>query len=146
MLFCERQAMRLNSSAKAVSMMDAPVLKPILRKIYLFGGVLSAGCFAVTLIWGFDIKNVVGFAIGYAYLCLCYFYFGRVCESAVRCSVKRAAHMMRVCYFLRYGGLFLLCATAALIGYANFTGIVIPQFFPRIILTADRFFGGRRKG
>lgn len=146
MLFCERQAMRLNSSAKAVSMMDKSVLKPLLLKIYLFGGLMSAGCYAVTLLWGFDVKNLVGFAVGYVYLCLCYFYFGRVCERAVRSDIKRAARMMRSCYFLRYGGLFVLCATASLIGYANFTGIVIPQFFPRLILTADRFFGGKRKG
>lgn len=127
-------------------MIEADVLKPILRKIYIFGGALSAACFALTLIWGFDLKNLIGFAAGYVYLCVCYFYFGRVCESAVKCNVKKAAHLMRVCYFTRYAGLFLLSGLAAGLGFANFTGIVIPQFFPRIILTADQFFGGRKKG
>ena len=57
---------------------------------------------------------------------------------------KSAVRKMRICYAIRCTALVILSCAAAYTGIANFTGILIPQLFPKIILTADQFFG--RKG
>lgn len=118
-------------------------IRPLLSKIYPLGGILTAFCWVFTLIWGFKLENLLGFLIGYGYMCLCYEYLGRVCEKAVRLDKKRAGRAMTSCYLIRYAGLFGLCAAGMLTGYFSFTGILLPQFFPRIILSIMQF---TRKG
>ncbi|MBQ8965729.1 hypothetical protein [Ruminococcus sp.] len=133
-----------NSGDKALSGKNAGVTRPLLNKIYKWGAVLTAACFAVTLLWGFQVSQLLGFGLGYAFMCGQFEYFGRCCESAVRLDRKSAVRKMRLCYALRMTALVILSCTAAYTGYANFTGILIPQLFPKIILTADQFIG--RKG
>lgn len=135
---------------KAVSVVsreikEASVLRPLLRRIYPAAAVLSAVCFGVTLFWGFDWRQIIGFAAGYGYMCLCYEYLARTCERAVTLEKSRAVSAMRICYAVRFGGLFLLCAAAMLSRCAAFTGILIPQFFPRIILTYIQLRGDSEK-
>ena len=120
------------------------VTRPLLVMIYKWGAVLTALCFAVTLIWGFKVSQLLGFGLGYGFMCAQFEYFGRCCESAVKLDRKAAVRKMRVCYALRMTALVILTCTAAYTGYANFTGILIPQLFPKIILTAEHFLG--RKG
>lgn len=123
---------------------DASVTRPLLVMIYKWGAVLTVLCFAVTLFWGFKIPQLLGFGLGYGFMCAQFEYFGRSCESAVRLDRKSAVRRMRVCYAVRMTALVTLSCTAAYTGIANFTGILIPQLFPKMILTADQFFG--RKG
>ena len=120
------------------------VTRPLLVMIYKWGAALTALCFAVTLIWGFKVSQLLGFGLGYGFMCAQFEYFGRCCESAVKLDRKAAVRKMRVCYALRMTALVILTCTAAYTGYANFTGILIPQLFPKIILTAEHFLG--RKG
>lgn len=122
------------------------MLRPLLKRIYPVSAVMTAVCFAVTLIWGFSAENLIGFALGWGYMCLCYEYLARVCERAVASEKSRAVRMMRVCYAVRFAGLFILCAAAALTGLANFTGILLPQFFPKIILMFSEMSGSSKKG
>ena len=123
---------------------NTSVTRPLLAMIYKWGAVLTALCFAVTLIWGFKVSQLLGFGLGYGFMCAQFEYFGRCCESAVKLDRKAAVRKMRVCYALRMTALVLLACTAAYTGFANFTGILIPQLFPKIILTAGHFLG--RKG
>ena len=55
----------------------------LLKKICLWGGVMAAVCWAFTLLWGFDITQLAGFALGWGYMCLCMYYLGVTCEKAV---------------------------------------------------------------
>ena len=87
---------------------------------------------------------VVYSSLGYGFMCAQFEYFGRTCESVVKLDRKSAVRRMRVCYAVRVSALVILSCTAAYTGIANFTGILIPQLFPKMILTADQFFG--RKG
>ena len=120
------------------------VIKPLLSMICRWGAVMTAFCFAVTLLWGFKFSQLLGFGIGYAFMCGQYLYFGRCCETAVTLDRKAAVRKMRTCYALRMSALVLISCAAAYTGLANFTGVLIPQLFPRMILTADHFIG--RKG
>lgn len=114
-------------------------IRLLLEKIYRWGALCAVVCFAVTLFWGFDFSNLTGFAVGYGYMCVSFEYFGRVCEKAVTQDKKKAVRAVRACYFIRFGGLFLLCALSMLTGLASFAGIIVPQFFPKIILTVNEF-------
>ena len=123
---------------------NASVTRPLLVMIYKWGAVLTVIGFAVTLFWGFSFAQLLGFLLGYGFMCAQFEYFGRSCESAVKLDRKSAVRKMRVCYAVRVAALVILSCTAAYTGIANFTGILIPQLFPKMILTADQFFG--RKG
>ena len=123
---------------------NTSVTRPLLAMIYKWGAVLTVIGFAVTLFRGFKVSQLLGFLLGYGFMCAQFEYFGRSCESAVKLDKKSAVRKMRVCYAVRMSSLVILSCTAAYTGIANFTGILIPQLFPKMILTADQFFG--RKG
>ncbi|MCR5022457.1 hypothetical protein [Ruminococcus sp.] len=123
---------------------NTSVTRPLLLMIYKWGAVLTVLCFAVTLFWGFKASQLLGFVLGYGFMCAQFEYFGRSCESAVKLDRKSAVRKMRICYAIRCTALVILSCATAYTGIANFTGILIPQLFPKIILTADQFFG--RKG
>ncbi len=123
---------------------NTSVTRPLLLMIYKWGAVMTVICFAVTLFWGFKASQLLGFVLGYGFMCAQFEYFGRSCESAVKLDRKSAVRKMRICYAIRCTALVILSCAAAYTGIANFTGILIPQLFPKIILTADQFFG--RKG
>lgn len=123
---------------------NASVTRPLLLMIYKWGAVLTVIGFAVTLFREFKVSQLLGFLLGYGFMCAQFEYFGRSCESAVKLDKKSAVRKMRVCYAVRMSSLVILSCTAAYTGIANFTGILIPQLFPKMILTADQFFG--RKG
>ena len=109
-------------------------LGALLKKIRLWGGVMTATCWAFTLLWGFDITQLTGFLLGWGYMCLCMFYLGVTCEKAVELDGKKAKRSMLGCYMARYGVLFVLCAVAMLTKAVSAVGILLPQFYPRIIL------------
>lgn len=111
-------------------------VKPLLKKIYRCAAVMTTVCWCVTLIWGFQLKDLLGFAVGYGYMCLCMWYLGRTCERAVELSADKAKKSMLSCYVVRYAGLFVLCAAAMLTGLLGAVGVLLPQFFPRLILCA----------
>ncbi len=114
-------------------------IQRLLRKIYSRSAVMTAAAWCVTLIWGFRLGNLLGFMIGYGYMCLCMSYLGRTCEKAVELDEKKAKKSMLVCYILRYAGLFALCAAAMLTGAVSGVCVLVPQFFPRIALSLMQF-------
>lgn len=118
---------------------DSFGISKLLKQIYFWGGLCTAVCFAFTLFFGFDIANLIGFAVGYGYMCLCYEYLGRTCVKCVSMDKKKACRSIKACYFIRYGGLFVLCAAGSFSSLATMSTILIPQFFPRLILTAGEF-------
>ena len=106
----------------------------LLKKICLWGGGMAVVFWAFTLLWGFDITQLAGFALGWGYMCLCMYYLGVTCEKAVELEGKKAKRTMLGCYMTRYGVLFVLCAGAMLTKAVSAVGILLPQFYPRIIL------------
>lgn len=101
--------------------------------------IMTAVCWAVTLFWGFDVPMLLGFAIGCVYSMACCEYLAISCEKAVELDVQKGKRVMLACYLIRFAGLFLLCAAAMLTGRINGIGVLVPQFFPRIILTVKEF-------
>ena len=63
-----------------------------------------------------------------------WYYLGVTCEKAVELEGKKAKRTMLGCYMTRYGVLFVLCAVAMLTKAVSAVGILLPQFYPRIIL------------
>lgn len=109
-------------------------------------GIMSAVCLVLSMIISFDLRNIPGFIVGYVYACFCLIYLARTCGEAALCGdVKRAKGMMRRCYLYRFAGLFALGAAALLLDIMSFAGVLIPQLFPKILLSFERLFERKEK-
>lgn len=108
---------------------------PMLVKMFPWGVALNTACFCVTLIWGFDLSTLLGFVIGFLYVCVCYVYLAYSCERAVVSEVKKGKRIMLGCFIARFSVLFALCAFAMLTKHINVVGVLLPQFYPRILFT-----------
>lgn len=121
-------------------MKEKSPLRELVHGMLLPMAVMTLVCWAVTLIWGFDVPTLAGFALGYVYVAACYEYLAWSCEKAVELDVSKGKRVMLICFFVRFSGLFALSAAAMLTGWLNVIGILVPQFYPRILLTAKEFF------
>ena len=123
----------------------APTVRPLLKRIFLWGAVLTAVLALVSIpVLGLRWRVLTGFPIGYGYMCWCMEYLARTCERAVTLDRARAVRAMRICYGVRYGGLFLLCAALGLLGLAHPLAAALPQFFPKLIITVIQVLPDRR--
>lgn len=113
----------------------------LLRKMIPPMFVLNVAAFLITLFWGFDVKDLVGFTVGFVYMVACYYYLARTIEKAVETNVKKAKRMMMSCYAVRFAGLFVICFIAFEFGIYSVVGVVIPQLYPRIVLSFDALLG-----
>ena len=118
---------------------DSAGLMPIVGRLSRAMLIASSVCFAFTLIWGFEWRNLIGFAVGGINACLGLRFLAVTVNRAVECDVKRAKRMMLTCYGIRLAVLTALCAVGFLTGYISVAGIVVPQLFPRILLMFDHF-------
>ena len=120
---------------------DSAGLLPIVGRLSRAMLIASAVCFLFTLFWGFEVRNLVGFAVGGVNACLGLRYLAVTVNRAVDCDVKRAKRLMLSCYGVRLAVLTALCAAGFLTGYISVVGILVPQLFPRILLMFDHFLG-----
>ena len=102
------------------------VLAPLVGRIIRYGAVLSAVSWAFTLIWGFELRTLLGFAVGYGFMCAAMLYLSHTCERAVELDAAKAKRLMTRCYVLRYFALFAVCAAAMLTGLVNVVGVLVP--------------------
>lgn len=101
--------------------------------------VMTAVCLCISLVLTKDWRDIPGFAVGLVYACLCLVYLARTCGEAASCGdIKRARVMMIRCYVLRFFGLFILGAVSLWFEFMSFVGILLPQLFPKILLSIDR--------
>lgn len=123
---------------------DKNEIRELLKKLLPGIAALTVICWCVTLFWGFELENLFGFVVGLIYVCFCYIYLGKTCMRAVEMDAVTAKKAMLKCYVIRFGGLFGLCAAAGLTGAASMPCLLLPQFFPKIILMIMQFT--ERKG
>lgn len=116
-------------------------LMPLVGKLSKAMTAASLICFLFTLIWGFEWRNLIGFAVGGANACAGMWYLAVTCEKAVECDQKRAKRMMLTCYGVRLAVLTALCAAGFFTGMISVVGVIVPQLFPRILLTFDKLLG-----
>lgn len=117
-------------------------LMPGVKRLCLAMLAAGAVCFCFTLITGFEWRNALGFAVGTLYACGCMLYLAASSERAVKTgSTAKAKRIMRSCYGIRLSLLTVLCAAAMLTGAMSPVGIIVPQLFPRILLTGAHFMG-----
>ncbi|MGN0602027.1 MAG: ATP synthase subunit I [Oscillospiraceae bacterium] len=121
-------------------------LKPLLVKMILIMAVINVLFYSLSLVWGFELSMLLGFAIGYIYVALCYIYVAKTVENAVEMSEKKAKRTVITCYAVRYAGLFLLCFVAAEFKFFSIIGIVIPQFYPKMALGIIAFWESKSMG
>lgn len=120
---------------------DTVSLAPLAGSLCKAMACAGAVCFMFTLFWGFEWRNLLGFAVGTANACGGIVYLSKTVERAVECDTKRAKRLMLTCYGTRLAVLTLLCAFALTTGLLSAVGIIVPQLFPRILLSFDRLLG-----
>lgn len=114
-------------------------LKSLLIRMIKVMAVINLVFYLVSLIFGFDVKILLGFLIGFLYVCLCYIYVARTVENAVEMTKTKAKRSVIACYVIRYVGLFLLCFVAMEFKIFNVVGILIPQLYPKMALGVMSF-------
>ena len=114
-------------------------LRNILREMILGLLVLTFISFLVSLFWGFKLPVLIGFLVGLVYVVLSYYYLSETICLAVKRSKKTAQRMMFICYLSRYLILVLLCLIAVKVKFINVFAVLIPQLFPRLVLTLNNF-------
>lgn len=114
-------------------------LRSMLREMVPGLLVLTVIAFLISLFWGFRLSVLIGFLVGFVYVVLSYFYMAETIFRAVRQSKKKAQRMMFFCYLSRYIMLILLCLIAVKTKLFSVFGVLIPQLFPRIVLTLGNF-------
>lgn len=112
---------------------------PLLKKIIPYMIVANIPVWLLSLIWGFDVTMVVGLCVGTAYCVLAYFYLAKTINLIVKLSKKKAQSLMFSCYVFRFLGLGILGYLALKYDFMNFVGLLLPQFYPRIILSLMGF-------
>lgn len=115
-------------------------IKPLLKKLFPRMILLNIPVWIVTLIWGFDLTMIIGLAVGTAYSIVCCIYLADTINKAVECSQGKAKSMMMACYGLRFLGMGILGYLALSFDFMNFVGFILPQFYPRMVLTIMTFF------
>ena len=118
---------------------------PLLKRMFIAMAVINLFFYALSLIWGFSLSMLLGFLIGFVYVCICYVYVAKTVVNAVEMSEKRAKCSVITCYGVRYLGLFLLCFAAMELKIFNIIGIVIPQFYPRMAISIIAFLDRKSK-
>lgn len=113
----------------------------LLRKMVPPMFALNVAAFLITLFRGFDVKDLIGFTVGFVYMVACYYYLAKTIEKAVETNVKKAKRMMMSCYAARFSGLFILCFIAFQFKIYSVVGVIIPQLYPRIVLSFDALSG-----
>lgn len=114
-------------------------IKPLLKLLFPKMIVANVPVWLITLIWGFDLTMIIGLAVGTLYAIISYIYLANTINKSVVNSVGRAKWMMMRCYLVR---MFLLCFlgyVALKYDFMNFVGLLLPQFYPKIILTIMNF-------
>lgn len=114
-------------------------IKPLLKKLFPRMIIINLPVWLITLLWGFDLTMIVGLAVGTAYSIICCIYLSNTINKAVLNSEGKAKAMMFSCYAVRMLGLGILGYVALKYDFMNFVGFLLPQFYPRIILTIMTF-------
>lgn len=114
-------------------------LRNILKEMIPGLLVLTFISFLVSLFWGFKLPVLIGFLVGLVYVVLSYYYLSETIYRAVKRSKKTAQRMMFICYLSRYLILVLLCLIAVKVKFINVFAVLIPQLFPRLVLTLNNF-------
>lgn len=117
--------------------------EPVYQEMISLAPYYLAACgiyFAVILVlffaMSFDYTLIVGAVYGMILCPANFLALGKSAQSAIkRGSAKSAQTYMNTMYCLRYLGLFLLLAAAAVLPFINLIAAVIPLFFPKIIIT-----------
>lgn len=117
---------------------DSPIREVLIRMILIMAGI-NIVFYLISLIWGFELRMLLGFLIGYFYVCACYIYVANTVENAVGMSEKKAKRSVISCYVIRYIGLFLLCFFGTEFKLFSMVGVVIPQFYPKMALSIISF-------
>lgn len=110
-------------------------ISPLIKKMYPFIILANIPVWLLSLIWGFDVSMIIGLVVGTAYCILAQIYLGKTINYAVKFNEIKAKRLMISCYLLRFLGLGILCYLAVEFEFMNFVGILIPQLYPRIVLT-----------
>lgn len=118
-------------------------LRTMLREMIPSLSVLTFIAFLISLFWGFRLSVLIGFALGFIYVVLSYYFLSETIYRSVKQSKKKAQRMMFFCYLLRYLILVLLCFVAVILKVINVFALLVPQLFPRIVLMFNNYKEGK---
>ena len=124
---------------------DETVLREM-RVLALWVLILSVVMQSVFLVVGYwNYTVLLGNLLIFAALTLNFLFMGMTVQSAVLKEEKEARQSMRASGMLRTFFMFVILAVGALVPIFNTWAVIIPVFFPRIIITV-RAYKTRNEG
>lgn len=120
-----------------------PQIKTELVLLYKGMGIVNVIVFAISLFTGFKLSFLFGLIIGYIYICWNLYYLGYTISKSVYKTQKNAKRYMRGNYILRYAILVLIFGIAFNATFISTLGVVIPLFYPKIVLGFNVLKGRR---
>lgn len=142
-----REGKSVRAIKRKIDMLRQCDVSEELLAVIRWGGIMSAAAFVISLCFGFDVTMLLGLFVGWAYLCFCYIYLANtICSIARMTDINAAKTKMHICYAVRFIGLFLLCWIGFETDSLNVVGLLIPQFFPKIIMYIQFVKKGKSNG
>lgn len=120
-----------------------PQIKGELVNLYKGMGIVNIIVFAISMFTGFKISFLLGLVVGYIYMCWNLYFLGYTITKSVYKSQQNAKRYLRGNYILRYFILVIIFGIAYKVPYISGLGVVIPLFYPKIVLGFNVLKGRR---
>lgn len=120
-----------------------PQIKNELVYLYKSMAIVNIIVFAISLFTGFRISFLLGLIIGYLYICWNLYFLGYTISKSIYKSKQNAKRYIRGSYIFRYALLVVVFGIAYNVDFISILGVVIPLFYPKIVIGFNLFKGRR---
>lgn len=109
-------------------------IKKDIKIMFIGMGIINLIVYLISLAFGFSLSMLLGFIIGYIYICWNMWMLSLSVSFSVGKSPSAAKKYMYGSYLIRYAVLFVLAGIAFKTRLFSPLGIILPLFYPKIVL------------
>lgn len=111
-----------------------------IKKLVIGMSILSLIAFGISLIWGVKIDFLLGTLIGLAFSIFNMIYLGYTVTKAMNMEHGKAKKYLVSNYLFRYLVFGVIFALSVYSNYVNILALILPLFYPRIVLAVIAIF------
>lgn len=123
-----------------IKMKDNNELHHDIKKLIIGISILSLLSFCISLIWGFKIEFLLGTLIGLIFTCFNMIFLGIIVTKSINMEQGKAKKLLFSSYLLRYSVFGVIFAISVYSSCINILALILPLFYPRIVLSIITFY------